>query len=340
MILKSHELAGYLRQPDPRHAGVLFYGDDAMRVADARQQITLSHAGPDADKDMRLTRLAASDLRKDPAALIDELKARGFFDGPRVVIVEDANDQAAPTVSAALDAWEEGDAFLIVTAGALRKTSKLRKAFESARGAMAAGIYDRPMGRDEITRALQDQGLGNLDTDADRAVHALAAQVEPGDFRQTLEKLALYKLRDPSPVSAADVQACAPRSTEADLDALINLVAEGRVPEIAPVLHRVYAQGTQPVGLSIALLRHFRQLHRVSSDPGGPGAGVGKLRPPVFGPQRDRLARQASDWGRDRLDQALRGLVELDMELRSGAPVPMQALVERWMIRLAHLRGS
>ena len=60
--------------------------------------------GPDAEAEMRLTRLAGGDLRRDAAALMDEIKAVGFFPGPRVVLIEDANDAAAPAIAAALDA--------------------------------------------------------------------------------------------------------------------------------------------------------------------------------------------------------------------------------------------
>ena len=51
-------------------------------------------------------------------------------------------------------------------------------------------------------------------------------------------------------------------------------------------------------------------------------------------------ARQASDWGRVRLEQALQSLIEVDMVLRSaGRVAPEAASVERLFIRLAMLRG-
>lgn len=336
MKLKAHEVQAYLRAPDKARAAVLIYGTDPMRIADGRAQVALAIGGPDADKDMRLTRLQGSDLRKDPAALIDELKARGFFDGPRVVIVEDATDTAAPAILAALDAWEDGDATLIVTAANLTPKAKLRKGFEDARNAVAAPIYDAPMTRDEIATALRDSGLRNIARDAEDALTHVAAQLEPGDFRQTLEKLVLYKRGDDSPLTPADVDACAPKSSEADLDDLLAIVAEGKSDALGPMMERLYAQGVTPVTLCIGALRHFRMLHRAASDPGGAAAGVGKLRPPVFGPRRDKVVRQASNWGVARLERALAAILETDLALRSaGRRAPDQALVERLLIRLA-----
>jgi DNA polymerase-3 subunit delta len=96
-------------------------------------------------------------------------------------------------------------------------------------------------------------------------------------------------------------------------------------------LRDLYAQGVAPVTLCIGAMRHFRQLHTVASDPGGLGA----LRPPVFGPRRDKLARQAGNWGRDRLERALTALTDTDLQMRSSGATPDRALMERALIRLA-----
>jgi DNA polymerase-3 subunit delta len=94
----------------------------------------------------------------------------------------------------------------------------------------------------------------------------------------------------------------------------------------------------QPVGLCIAATRHFRTLYTAASDPGGAAQGIARMRPPVFGPRRDRMLRQAQGWGAAKLEQALSILLETDLTLRSaGRVAPDMALVERALIRLAML---
>lgn len=338
MKLAARDAARYFARPEPGRAGLLIFGADAMRVALKRQQVIAALIGPEGEGEMRLTRLPAADLRKDPAALQDAVKAQGFFSGPRVAFVEDANDLIAPLVTDALAAWQPGDAQIIVTAGALRAGSKLRKLFEAHKNAYAAGIYDDPPGRDEIEAELRRAGLVEISPAAMEDLTALARMLDPGDFRQTLEKLALYKLEDSTSVEPADVMACAPATTEADMDDVLHIVAEARLGEIGPVMRRLKGQGVQPVGLCIAATRHFRALYAASSDPGGPAAGLARLRPPVFGPRRDRMARQAQNWSLANLEAALSLLTETDLQLRSAAQhAPAMALVERTLIRLAKL---
>lgn len=167
------------------------------------------------------------------------------------------------------------------------------------------------------------------------ALMEIAQAVGPGDLRRMIDKLALYKHNDPAPLTPDDIAACAPASTEAELDDVLNAAADGRTGQIGPILARLEAQGAQPVALVIAATRHFRTLHAAAADPGGPASGIGKLRPPVFGPRRDAMLRQAQRYGMHRLEDALRLLTDTDLTLRSTARAPQMALMERTLIRLA-----
>lgn len=341
MKLSPRDAPGYFARPDPASTGLLLYGADPMRVAHGRKQMLASLLGPGAEEEMRLTRLPGSDIRREAAPVIDAMKAQGFFPGPRAVLVEDCTDTAFPALEAALQDWQPGDAQVVVTAGALKASSKLRKLFEGHRTARAAAFYDEPPGRAEIERMLAQGGLRDVPGEAMATLTALAGEVGPGDFTQIVEKIALYKRGDDTPLSPADIEANAPQSTEAALDDLLHIVAEGRSAEIGPVLRRLQSQGANPVGLCIGATRHFRLLYAAASDPGGPGAGIGRVRPPVFGARRDRLLRQAQGWGAAKLETALTLLTDTDLSLRSaGQTAPAMALVERALIRLAMMNRS
>ncbi|MBY6056562.1 DNA polymerase III subunit delta [Leisingera daeponensis] len=338
MKLSPREADGYFAKPDPGKTGILIYGADAMRVSLKRQQVLAALLGPGAEEEMRLTRLPGGDLRKDPAQLLDAVKAVGFFPGVRAVFVEGANDTATPAIIAALEEWQPGDARIVVTAGQLKASSKLRKAFEGHSNAYAAGIYDDPPSRAEIERILGEANIRDVPGDSMSALTDIANDIGPGDFSRMIEKLALYKHGDSSPLSLEDIGAVAPQSTEAALDDVLNVVAEGRSAEIGPLIRRLQAQGTNAVTLCIGATRHFRTLYTIASAPGGPAQGIGQLRPPLYGKRRDRMLRQAQNWGANRLETALTIITDTDLALRSaGQTAPALALMERALIRLAML---
>lgn len=338
MKLASRDAIRYFARPDPDKTGLLIYGGDAMRVALRRQEVISALVGPSGEEEMRLSRLATAALRKDPAVLQDAIKAQSFFPGPRVVFLEEATDTVAKIVDAALHDWQPDDAQLIVTAGQLAARSALRKLFEGHRNAYAVGLYDDPPSREEIETTIKGAGLRDLGAAAMTDLVALAQLLDPGDFRQTVEKLALYMLDQDRAATPDDIAVCAPSSTEASLDDILNIVAEAKPGEIGPVMTKLKAQGTQPVGLCIGATRHFKTLYAAASDPAGAASGMGRVRPPVFGPRRDRMIRQAGTWGAPKLEVALTMLTDTDLQLRSaGQHAPAMELVERTLIRLAML---
>ena len=338
MKLAGRDANAYFRKPDPEAAGLLIFGEDTMRVAMRRQEVVAALIGPEGETEMRLTRMSGAELRKEPAMLLDAVKATGFFPGPRVALVEEATDGLSKTFDAALKDWKPGDAQIIATAGQLNARSALRKLFEGSRQAYAAGLYNDPPDREEIEAELKRAGLREVGRDAMQALEGLARALTPGDFRQTLEKIALYKYEDTTPLTPDEVELNAPASIEAEMDEIFHVLAEGRTAEIDPVMQRLEAQGVAPVTLLIMGMRHFRMLYTVASAPGGAREGINRVRPPVFGPRRDRMMRQAQDWRTDRLEDALDHLMETDLRLRSaGQRAPAMALVERCFVRLAHL---
>ena len=332
MKLPSNRTSTYFDAPEVDRMGVLIYGPDAMRVTLKRQALVKALIGPNGEEEMRLSRVSASELRKDPALLSDAIKSQSFFPGPRVTLLEDCSDTVIKIVSAAVEDWATGDAQIVITAGQLRATSGLRKLFEAHANAYAAAIYVNPPTQQEIQAQLAKAGFNALGSQVLQALKALSWTIEPGDFQQTLEKLALYKLSDATPVTILDIDACAPLSQEAGLDDVLNCVAEGRSDEIGLIMERLFSQGTQPVAVCISATRHFKSLFLIASDT----AGIAALRPPVYGPRRDRLQRQAGNWGVTKSKLAIEMLTDVDLTLRSsGQKAPSIALVERVMIRLA-----
>ena len=333
MILKGAEAARYCAKPDPARAGLLIFGADAMRVALKRQEAIAALIGPLGEGEMRLTRIAASDLRKDASLLLDAIKEVGFFPGPRVAFVEDATDSLLPTIATALTDWKPGDAVILVTAGNLTGKSTLKGLFEKAPIAVSIGLYDEPPSRDEIEAELKKAGLSQLSPDAMADLTQLARALDPGDFRQTLEKIALYKHGDATPLSPKEVAAMAPATLEADVDEVLNAAADGRAAAVGLLMGRLSGQGVAPVTICLMALRHFRSLHVAATDPGGINSGMMKAR--IFGTRRDQMQRQVQAWSVRALESVIAQLLEADLTLRSASRAPGMALVERLLIRIA-----
>ena len=336
MKLTGAQATRYLARPDPAHPALLIFGADGGAVALRRQQAVAALVGPAGEAEMRLTRLAGADLRRDAAALSDAMRAQGFFPGHRVVLVDDATDGLAATFAAALAEWTAGDAQIVATCGQqLPAKSPLRAVFEGHRAAVCIGLYDDPPTEAEIAAELARAGLPRPQPAAAAELAMLARALDPAEFRQTLDRVALYKLGDASPLTPDEVAVLAPLTVEAGLDEAVAAAADGRTADLVRLLARLSGQGVAPVTLCIAALRHFRALHAMVSDPGGPEAALARLRPPPVWKNREALLAQARRWRPERVEAALALIVETDLALRSTSRAPGAAVLERALIRVA-----
>ncbi len=336
MKLSARDAARFCNAPDLTRAGILLYGADPVEIAERRRKLVTTLLGNDDGADMRLTRMSGAELRKDGAALLDALKAQGFFGGRQVVLVDDATDGLVKVFESALSEIQSDDAFLVVTAGMLPARSKLRKLFESLGNVAAAAFYGDAPDRGAISDMLRDAGARNVDDEALRDLEALAMTLDAGTLRDLVTRVALYTLDQNEPVSSSDIAICAPGAGDAAIDEVLSVVAEGKVAEIGPLMGRLEAQGQAPTSLAISAARLFRQIHMVGSVSGGDIDGaISALRPPVFGPRRAALVRQCRIWRRDNAEAVLKLLLETDGLLRGGSGAAGYAILERAFLKIA-----
>ena len=341
MKLTNRDVLSFFKSPPKGITGVLIYGNDPMRVSDKRQQLLQSLLGSNADEEMRLARISREILKKEPEQAIDLCKAQGFFPGERALLIEEANETITGIIIKAVEAWKDGDATIVVTAGSLKPSSSLRKFFEQKKNTYSVPIYDNPMTKFEVEKIIAESGLQNVTQDSFAQLLTVASELQPGDFKQTVDKLALYKLSDEKPVTYQDIINCKPISNEADIDEVLSVILAGNEFKVSQILGRLSSQGTLPVTLIIAATKHFKALFSIISNPGGVNAGATALRPPIYGPRKEALTNQAQKWGPVKIKTAIKILTATDLQLRSSnQQVPQMALVERLFIRIAMLLRS
>ena len=333
MKLNAREATQFCRSPDRRYRAALIYGEDSVEVSRRRAQLIKALIGD--GEDHNVTQLDAGHARRDPALVVDAVMARGFFGGEPIVVVEGGTDGLTPSMTEAIAAMGQDDAFLVVTAGILPARSKLRKLFETDASAVAAPCYQTALGRAEIELILKDAGLDALSDDAVRDLVDFARSADSGALTDLISRLALYSLDAVVPVSSEDVIACLPGSGDADLDDVLDAVANGDVGRIGPMMTKLESQGVNATTLAISAMRKFRQLHAISSSGGSAETVISRLRPPVFGPRRDALVRQARLWSMGKCEGALKLILETDSALRGGAASAGYPVLERMLIRLA-----
>ncbi|MGZ9086876.1 MAG: DNA polymerase III subunit delta, partial [Rhodoplanes sp.] len=249
MILKAAQLDGFLRKPDSSIRAVLIHGPDYGLVQE-RSKALAAAAGDPADPFAFIV-FKPETLQSDPARLADEAAALTFSGRRRVIRVRDAGDALARVFGPWLDEGV-GDAFVIVEAGELGKSSALRSVFEKSRRAVAMACYpdSDSAKRRFIEEVLSEAGLA-VEPDALSFIED-SVGADHGVTRSELDKLITYMgeaggrqggERERGRVRLADALACIGESTATSLDAVCEAVCLGDLAALDRIFHRLVSEG-------------------------------------------------------------------------------------------------
>jgi DNA polymerase-3 subunit delta len=311
--IKPADADRLLARPDPAARLVLIYGNDDGLVAERAERFAAAVAkkdgGGDGD-DLARVRLEAAALSDDPGRLADEAHAVPLFGGSRVVTVRGTPTRALENAVAALVETPPRDAWVVIAAGDLRKSSPLRKLAESSAAAWAVPCY-ADSARD-LDRLIDDEtqraGLAIAD-DARAALKGLIGS-DRLQSRAEVEKLCLYAAGGRE-IALADVSAVVGDSAAFAIDETVDHLAMGNAAELDRGYRRLVAAGTPGFVVAGAAQRHFNFLERARAayDAGdGAEAIVRRAVPPVFFARQKTVAAAIERWPATRIERALAGL--------------------------------
>ena len=333
-------VTGFVAKPDPKIRAILVYGPDAGLVRERGEALAKAVA-QDLDDPFRVALLTGAGLASDPAGLNDEMAALSLTGGRRAVRVRDAGDAVGALFAEFLEAPPPGDSLCVVEAGDLAGRSTLRKAFESAKSAVAVPCYaDERADVAELVRRVLDGGKVRASAEAQQyLVEHLGG--DRGVSRAELEKLVLYA-GDGGEVALADAVAVVGDSAALTVEDAILAAAEGDPPRLERTLARAFEEGESAVGIVRAAMRQFGNMHLVAARLAA-GAGTDDafkgLWPGVYGKDRERFVARLAHWPERRCANALALLLEAERNCKRTG-FPDRTICSDVLLRLARSVGQ
>lgn len=334
MKLNPDQIVARLTSGAKEFSAALLFGPDQGMIAETVALSIKAIAGRPPDPFL-FSEVTPAQLKADEALLSDELKALSMVGTRKIIVIRRATDTVAKVLEAALSMSNLPN-FLLVEASELPPHSKLRRAFEGAKHAGAAGCYadDRNNLERVAHEAAKSRGV-HIDPDA---LQELLSRLGNDRMisRSEIEKLALY-VGDRGKIQLNDVIAIVGNNAILSFDNVIFDTADGNIHAADHNLARALANGAAPVQLLRALQIHFQRLHLVASElkQGTPlDTAIGKLQPPVFFKFKSRFQRQCRQWTVDQLITAMSLILEAESQCKQ-AGAPMLAICQRSVLRLA-----
>ena len=342
MILsKRPDIDRFLAAPPRGVRAAVIWGKDRSGVRERADKLAASVTDrPDDPFDTSL--LTETDIEAGDGRLEEELSALSMAGGRRLVRLRLTGDRAGPekVAAEALAAHAEGalnpDCFFIVEAGALEKSSALRKAAEKPDTCVSIPIYDDEAG--DITRMVRDALTADKVSLTPEALQVFVSRLpkERGVARQEVERLALY-IGPGSNVALTltELSGFLGVEPEASLQDAAQDAFGGRSGPAHDAIRRARAEGEGGPATVRALSQHLQKLRRAQAlqskgaDPQAAAKQVG-----VFWKNEREFLRQLRAWSPGVLETLQPELFEADVACKTtGSPDAL--IAERLALSIA-----
>ncbi|ACT57707.1 DNA polymerase III subunit delta [Hirschia baltica] len=323
MNLSGDKALNFVQRPKAGINVVLAFGEDLGVVSDAAQTLVQKWRKVE-NSELDIVRLHEDELKKDPGLLTEHLSAVSLLGIKQILRVRLSNESIAKQLIAIVDQIATGklypENFLILEAGELKKSSKLRTSFSTSPDTACLQFFaDSDVETSEYIRIkLSDQ---NIQID-ELALEQFAAEL-PGDRRLAnaeIEKLSLYAFDLGRSIQPDDIKAICSTEQPRGADNAADAALAGDIDEANKSLDRFLDAG----GSAISALRtlHYRLLRVIDAQ-----SGARFLRPPVFDRDRPAFNKMLKDWDAARLNRALSTLYAAEKTCKQGG-IPAEAILK------------
>ena len=308
------------------------HGDEAFLKRHVTRAIRKRALGDEADEQSVSTHPGD---KATFAEVFDDLDTVPFFDPRRVIFVENAD----PFITKYRGELEQklahlpSTGVLVLDVKTWAANTRLAKMIDNA----ATIVCKAPPGY-QLAKWCSDwcasQYQKQLPADAARLLTELV-DPEMGILDQELSKLAI-SIGAKTNIEFVDVDRLVGNSHTQDVWKIFNAVGEGNVKDSLAMLDRLFDQGEEPMrllGAFGAQMRKLAQATRRNAQGQTLGTALAQAGIPPFAVKSAEA--QMRRLGRRRLDRLYDWLLQINMDLRGGSPLPARTLFERFLLKLA-----
>ena len=286
-----------------------------------------------------VVRLTIEPLTRGNKKLRDVLGSASLFGGRRIVVLEVRDGErfdARSLFSDALETLSEGESFLVVRAGGIRKDSALCKLFE-AKGATCAFYEEQGSDLLPMLRKLLEEGSVRADATILGALGEALCRDRMAALRE-MEKVVLYYGK--GGVIDSSVWNLLGDWRESRIGEVLYAAFDGRGGECLQILEGLRLAQVAGIAVVRSMMRHTECLMRLSDRSGDDKAKlrneIARWRPFVMFAYRDRLGEQVRRWSRRRLWRLLGEGLNCEMKMKGVVGAELQwVLAERYVLGVA-----
>jgi DNA polymerase-3 subunit delta len=332
-VLRTSALSQHLERK-PLAPAYLVYGPDPGKVGEIARLLVRRVAGS-LDDAFAVARLEEEMLSQDPQRLADEVFSRPMLGARKAIWVGSAGQAFLRAYEAMAEAPEDGNV-LIVEAGALAKSARLRTIFEKSKASIAIPCYEDSL--EDLDQLIEQTAIGAglaLTPDARAALLEVLGENRTLS-RAELDKLLLY-CHGSGRITLADVEAVCSGRTTVEADELTDAVFGGDLALTDSLSDRQIKSGVAGARLLGIASQHLPVLEKLQFEVergSSPSHAVRTARPPIFFSRHEKVIHQLKLWDEASLSSARNSLAAAVEQTRAFPSLENQ-IAQRSLLSLA-----
>ena len=336
VAIAAGKVKQYIKSPDKKIRAILVYGPDTGMVKENAASLAKTFSESQTPAGDIIT-IDENDISNNPDRLAVEIQMISMFGGEKIVKYRPGSRANPKSIEPFLE-QKDLPSYLIVEAGDLKKSAKLRQIFEKSKNASAIPCYadDNASLANIINEELAKEDLSISSETRQYLVTLLGA--DRSLSRMELEKLKLYAANKKT-IEIEDIDDIIGDASAINVDQITMSTLSGNLPKALVNLDKALSSGYVPTQIISSLNRHLARLMKTRSAM-SKGQDVSmlvkRLQPPLHFKLHDEFKSQLNRWPEPKIIQAISLLQQTTLRSRTKANIE-NVFLERLLLSLSQL---
>ena len=312
----------------------LIYGPNEGLIRDHIGKIKSSYLN---DVDYEEISLTGKSLDTNPDILQTTANSISMFNSYKLIILDSLKDKNVAELESVISN-APAQTMLIVKADNLKKTSKLRKLFESNAQCYALACYEDDA---KSMMRLIDNFVKENNISIDRDIKNYLMQTLSTDRMisyNELEKISLfYKNADNAP-NLEEVKNLLNDSSSNNLQKMNESVMYGNTTKSSNIISKLLSEGNNPISILRSLINYLKRLQKVKVEMkkgSNFDSSIKFLRPPLFWKDKDNFQQHCLRWPLNKIERNLSQLLDAEIDCKTNSKLS-SILCERSILTICH----
>ena len=333
MIIKDFQFEKVIKETKG-FLPVLIYGPNEGLIRDHIRKIKGDYLS---DVDFEEISITGKSLDLNPDILQTSANSISMFNSYKLIILESLKDKNMSELENVIKSAPT-QTMLIVKADNLKKTSKLRKLFESNTLCYAMACYEDDA---KSMMKLIDNFATENNISIDRDIKSYLMQTLSTDrmisFNE-LQKISLFYTNDDATPNLEEIKNLLNDTSSNNLQKMNESVMYGNTTKSSNIISKLLSEGNNPISILRSLINYLKRLQKVKVEMkkgSNFDTAIKFLKPPLFWKDKDNFQQHCIRWPLNKIEKNLSQLLDTEIDCKSNSKLS-SILCERSILTICH----